>query len=924
MSAAALPPPNIPSAPPSSNGGFAAKERVFAHIQDLQAQALTGYNSSSSIKVLTDIADRCLATANSQISFRRPDLAFVEYMRAHELATNVIPRHTGYIDLIHDDKNGEHRLKVLNRKLFAQHEQYMNIKSIIESDNLRNGVQRNSVPSSLLPGRNSIDMSRRDGAQSQSNGTPAHMNGVMKPPKPQALHGRPLSEQPQQDLTNRFNRLRLSTVTSPTSEPDSALSYSETPIDMAPHRPAKLPLDLPKPPSPTYSPARNMDTNGGFAPPRHTARSLASSRTEAILGSAPRRKRSTHHDDLRIDAERLYDYLQRFSVLLIDVRARADFDQGHIFTRNIMCIEPMTLRHGMSAEEVYETLVLSPDREQLLWDDRHMFDLIVYYDQAGGEQKYLHDALWEFNQEKPLKAAPKLLIGGLDAWCDIAGSQSLASSTTIRRLPQRRPAGRSDLRVPKRRLRDYNPLDQEEERSWLERARQESLSAPKPPILDDGNSVIEEFLQRFPEVEPPKIPSKIVEYPRAPQPPARPSPAAPRMSYNGVSDRAVPPPLRTASLAPYVPPKYASANLRLPKTGLVNFGVTCYMNATLQALSATVPLSVFFLDDQFRKSVQRDNWKGSKGVMPELYSTLIRSLWAGDVESIKPTTFRNFCGRLNREWTLDRQQDAKEFFDFLVDCLHEDLNGNWSRQPAKALTEAEEQRREAMPKGVVSRFEWDRYLYREESYLTRLFAGQHASRLKCTTCGFTSTTYEAFYSLSVEVKPTLDECLRSYCAEEMLSGDEVWKCVRCRREREATKQIILTRAPQNLVVHFKRFASTGSSTRKVRTPIDFPLTGLDLEPYMLPPTPPELFEKYSVRPEMNSAPYLYDAYAVIRHIGTTLTSGHYICASKDRVRGTWRMFNDTRVGDFQPSDLGRNAALNNEEAYIVFYSRRVS
>lgn len=381
-------------------------------------------------------------------------------------------------------------------------------------------------------------------------------------------------------------------------------------------------------------------------------------------------------------------------------------------------------------------------------------------------------------------------------------------------------------------------------------------------------------------------------------------------------------------------------NLRLPKTGLVNFGVTCYMNATLQALSATTPLSVFFLDDEFRKKVQRDNWKGSKGVMPELYSNVIRNLWrAGDVESIKPTTFRTFCGRLNREWSIDRQQDAKEFFDFLVDCLHEDLNANWSETPLKSLTEAEEQRRESMPKSVVSKIEWDRYTHREMSFLTQLFGGQHASKLRCTTCGFTSTTYEAFYSVSVEIpRPrnssgivTLDECLRSYCAEEMLSGDEVWKCPHCRREREATKQIIVTRAPQFLVVHFKRFAAGHStSARKVRTPIDFPLVGFDLEPYMLPQPSPEqsqiiaakhgpqyLKSDLSTRP-----PYIYDAYAVMRHIGSTLTSGHYTCAVNDRVRGAWRMFNDTRVTDFQPDKLNRGSALDNEEAYIVFYSRR--
>ena len=358
------------------------------------------------------------------------------------------------------------------------------------------------------------------------------------------------------------------------------------------------------------------------------------------------------------------------------------------------------------------------------------------------------------------------------------------------------------------------------------------------------------------------------------------------------------------------------------------------MNATLQALSATTPLSIFFLDDQYRSLVQRENWKGSKGVLPELYANLIRSLWKGDVESIKPTTFRTFCGRLNREWSIDRQQDAKEFFDFLVDCLHEDLNSMWSRTPLRALTEQEEAKRERMPKMVVAKTEWGRYTHREQSFLTSLFGGQHASRLRCTTCGFTSTTFEAFYSISVEIprsgRATLDDCLRSYCAEEMMSGEDVWKCPHCKKEREATKQITITRAPQFLVVHFKRFsASHHQSARKVRTVIDFPLCELDLEPYMLPaPTAEQaanITRDYGAQELKTEAsmtpPYLYDAYAVERHIGNTLTSGHYTCAVKDRARKTWRMFNDTRITDFQPEQLTRANALQNEEAYIVFYQR---
>ena len=369
-------------------------------------------------------------------------------------------------------------------------------------------------------------------------------------------------------------------------------------------------------------------------------------------------------------------------------------------------------------------------------------------------------------------------------------------------------------------------------------------------------------------------------------------------------------------------------SLKLPRTGLVNFGVTCYMNATIQCLLATIPLSQFFLDTHWHGCVQK-NWKGSNGIMPEIYANLIRNLWKNDDLAVRPTSLRNFCARLKTDWGIDRQQDAKEFLEFLVDCLHEDLNTNWERRPLQPLTSEQELTRERMPVAKVSQLEWARYSHREHSFVSELFAGQHASRLRCTTCGNTSTTYEAFYSISVEIprsgRGDIHQCLRSYCQEERLSGDEVWKCPHCKREREATKRITLTRLPPVLIVHFKRFsASKTESARKVHTPIDFPLHGLAMEPYMAPTQadPKDLADR--VPEPAVTPPFRYDAYAVMRHLGQTGNGGHYIALVKDPARGCWRKFDDTHATDFDPGKLRPEQRLQNEQAYIVFYGRAVA
>ncbi|CAK4031219.1 cysteine ase [Lecanosticta acicola] len=1059
--------------PPSrSDTPNSAGDRKFAHIQDLKNEALTDFSPAQSIGSLFERANSALLAAKRNIDFRRPDLAFVEYLRAYEIAVEVIPKHRDYILFAHDQHGGQ-KLQLLQQKINSMNEQFDGIKGIIVNNNKRFGV---------LPKSQQYQQSQNVGGHARGDSAGAiATNGKVKPspsPKPEKLHARAVSHanvgtngtssSPGDPLADRFAKLRLGqgeTSTRPSSR-GSSTSVSSGPLAMPyagdyrgsldassrssftaarpqgprgmpessmgpPPLPSKLIIGteiaaaMPKAPSPTYSPARNMQTTGNIAPPRYSARSLvtSSSRMSSLIPSssasatAPNgsgdyfgqptsdgvatpgavlRRKSVHMPkETRLSAERLYDYIERYSVLLIDFRNREEFDQGHIFTRNIICVEPMITHQGMSASELADKLVLSPDDEQDMFHHRDQYDLVVYYDNQTQSESYLtrpttdsearlrwlHEALYDFNQDRPLQRPPILLIGGISAWIDLIGHQALMSTNTQRArqgrpIQRRAPPPSGQPRIPKRRLREYNPFDAEEERKWRERANSESVpetTAFVPGSEDEaldgideeqalpGFPTIESFNARFPDAgslgqqrfgapasrPPPERPAKVPQYPAAPAPsvyppvPARPAPAAPRMSYTGVSDRAVsqnqPAPRTSSQLTPYIPPKYMSNNIRLPRTGLINFGSTCYLNATLQALSATTPLSILFLDDQYRNLVQKDNWKGSRGLLPDIYSNTIRSLWKGDVNCIKPSTLFNFVGRLNSIFKdPGQQQDAQEFFSMIVDVLHEDFNSMWARTPLRALTEQEEAKRERMPKTVVAKTEWGRYTHRENSFLTSLFYGQQSSRLQCPKCGMTSTQYDAWALLQVEIpdckEARLQDCLRQHFGDELLDEENQWTCPNCKAPRRARKKLTMTRAPPFLVIGLKRFKTnprTGDQ-RKIHTAVRFPLVGLDIEELVLPqPSPKEVQDiAASYGPDMlkadssQSPPYIYDAYAVVRHMGESTRSGHYTTAVKDQQRGCWRYFNDTQVTDFQPESESRSKALDNDQAYLVFYKRR--
>ncbi|KAK4939532.1 ubiquitin-specific protease doa4 [Elasticomyces elasticus] len=797
-----------------------------------------------------------------------------------------------------------------------------------------------------------------------------------------------------------------------------------------PSLPPKVPLvttiSMPKPPDATYSPitpipagfhgnSNRLSAEGGRPPTERkntyynqsqnsSTTSLHLQRTRDELSSPYRPTTPNGVNSARIvksssselphkpsiDAPTLLEYMKNYNVLIIDTRERVLFDDGHILSSSILCIEPISLKEGVSAEELEDRLVLAPDTEQSHFSRRNEFDIVVYYDQSTSDISYLrgppimtkapalralYDTLYEFNDTKPLKDGrpPALLSGGIDAWVDYMGSQSLARSktaatlgTTRQRLAvgpgrpvarQRLVSANSRYEVRNRRLRDHKFLDESEQEAWRQQAMEEEVTPTvrNESVSDEEYSAADEeppppspfvpdyetFLRRFPSVKQQEsmimpaarrpLPSHPAAYmpqaaPSVPQVPKRPPPAIPRPSYSGQADINAPQPSLARVTSATRPPLYSSAtsvrSRRLPRTGLTNFGVTCYMNSTLQCLSATIPLSAFFNDRVYEGYVQH-NWKGSNGIMPKLYANLIQAVWQGDNEVIKPSTFRNFCGRMNREWVIDRQQDAKEFFDFLVDCLHEDLNVNWERTPLRPLTTAEEMQRERMEIARASPIEWQRYEHRDRSFLSSLFAGQHASRLRCLTCKRTSTTYEAFYSISIEIPRSgtghIYDCLNSYCREEKLS--ELWRCPYCKCEREATKQIILTRLPQFLVIHFKRFAaSKQEKAKKIHTPIEFPLYGLTMDDFVIP-RPPNMPDQDGQVDMANTPPYSYDAYGVLRHLGNSGDGGHYITFVKDQGRGCWRKFDDERHYDVDPNKLSPGDRLQNSQAYIVFYQR---
>lgn len=176
------------------------------------------------------------------------------------------------------------------------------------------------------------------------------------------------------------------------------------------------------------------------------------------------------------------------------------------------------------------------------------------------------------------------------------------------------------------------------------------------------------------------------------------------------------------SLAPAAPPPGA--------TGLHNLGNTCFMNAALQAVSNTRPLTQYFkLDNGRLKELNAANPLGTRGQVARRYAELCRELWAGDSRSVAPLRMRWCVTRHAPHLGGGGQHDSQELLAWLLDALHEDLNrANVSTGKGRQYTELRDSA--GRPDAEVAAEAWTHHLARDHSVITDLFYGQLKSKVR--------------------------------------------------------------------------------------------------------------------------------------------------------------------------------------------------
>lgn len=108
--------------------------------------------------------------------------------------------------------------------------------------------------------------------------------------------------------------------------------------------------------------------------------------------------------------------------------------------------------------------------------------------------------------------------------------------------------------------------------------------------------------------------------------------------------------------------------------GLKNLGNTCFLNSSLQCLSATIPLTDYFLGYDYRSEINKANFLGTGGNLVTAYADLMKQMWLGSKSTVEPSSFKKQLGTFAPQFSGFHQHDAQELLAFLLDGIHEDLN----------------------------------------------------------------------------------------------------------------------------------------------------------------------------------------------------------------------------------------------------------
>ena len=351
-------------------------------------------------------------------------------------------------------------------------------------------------------------------------------------------------------------------------------------------------------------------------------------------------------------------------------------------------------------------------------------------------------------------------------------------------------------------------------------------------------------------------------------------------------------------------------NSKLPiEIGLQNIGATCYMNATLQALSNTSKLTEFFLT-KYKYEPNNNN----KKISNELYKVLT-NLWDDNKKKgdYPPNDFKEVLSKENPLFAGIQPNDSKDLINFLLERLHQENNN--PSQPNNQISNSLSNVNQLNEIETLTAFLQD-YFSSNNSIITDLFYGICKIENKCTGCNYSKYNFQIYSFLEFPLKQVnlymfqtgrrnfivnqdgsnpdinLYECFDYYQKVDLMNGQNQMYCNICNINKDTYYGTTIYSLPNNLIINLNR-----EKGGVYKCNVNFPET-LNLLNYVA----------------YKDGPTAMKLYAVICHFGGSDMSGHFIAYCKHRKTKEWYCYNDsvaTKCTEKQPYNKGM--------PYILFY-----
>ncbi|KAI1454418.1 cysteine proteinase [Annulohypoxylon moriforme] len=961
----------------TSNGGSGLGKAPYRHIDDLVSVGVD-LDPHTPLRKVLELGDSHMRQAMTYSDFGRPDLALQEYIKAFTIAVDKVPRHKDYPSLKSDPGHLNRLYNALKTKITTNGALFDKIKEDIKEDNRRSGVEptASSKPSNELTRAASSNAAagtqpltqvnestgiQKNGSESQvetsSKDTNTSNIGIdskaehkAKPPvqpKPQALHGNAInqvSKASTKDLASRFARLR-----------DSQRAGN---IPKLPLVDTSMPT-MPKLPEAIYSPARGTVTSEIANLPSSTPRGMFS-RTNSITSTPSISARNSTENAIMAFSREQFATAQSYQtsqpsanatqvkipqgdtiapatlalfmtrgidILIIDVRDRQSFDQGHLRSAKTICVEPeILMRENISADDIVDSMVLAPPNEKLALEQRDRADLVVIYDQdsttvpnritGNSAEMVLHNlrqALSHYSYSRPLKNSPKILKGGLDSWLNEFGDISIETSNTAsRHMPL---SASSTARGRGGRYRTKTKTLTQDEVNQFEGMIQEDKTGIS------GFDYIknrDDFIRRYPSigVAPESMTTPVNNELRrqqeelltgiAPAPPRRPAPAIPRTRYSGLDSRDNDEDV--GALAMMTTPSTSRGALgSAPRTGLASGGNACYCNSTIQALLHSPGLIDEILDPKWPEV-----WRSAEvdePTRPQLLAKILKNLleWMHkkQFKVMRATTLMHYMQSIH-EGYMDRtgrrvklgdneQHDVDELCTFLFEQLAAETDVT---APSFDVVPLMPDSTTPFVRTAIERI-WDLMMVQKQvTFIDRHFTYYNMNQRRCRRCGnsinFADTSHGIYLTPRKPPSGTrhrLEQIMMNHALEKNARGE----CNQCRRTDGLEFESRYMTLPPLLRVYIRRYSMFATEAKECH-PVEFPFT-LDMEPVSW---------DYSIRKEAADvmpepykanfiAPTQYELYSIQNHAGATVVSGHYWTLTRTEQENQWILLNDSEV-----------------------------